>query len=363
MDTKQPNALRLADALGRAPKWQQLQAAAELRRLHAENETLCTGYDAARLEVASLQAEVAKYRESMTAGGYVGCVVWAGDAKVARHLSKTQVSEWRSPVIALQVLTDVCASELARFLAKPGGSAEPLRKTNAAARGTDAQIIKERELCAHAFAGAIADGLSGGAGPDTQNAEWLRPAFEAGKEIAQLRAEIELLRKRQCLHQIVEPKQAHTVPAEITLDFKMTTELLEMFGGEPAEITLQIGNGHSGKGVYAYYTDCPEEGADFLGVPDYEAMPSPLATKDVPESTNGPARKPLRCSCHTCWPIAADDPASTFMRLCPACGNKRCPKANDHRHACTGSNEPGQPGSAYQLTGGITSAQKGDAPK
>lgn len=76
-----------------------------------------------------------------------------------------------------------------------------------------------------------------------------------------------------------------------------------------------------------------------------------------------PARKPLRCSCHTCWPITADDPASTFMRLCPACGNKRCPKANDHRHACTGSNEPGQPGSAYQLTGGITAAQKGDAPK
>lgn len=74
-----------------------------------------------------------------------------------------------------------------------------------------------------------------------------------------------------------------------------------------------------------------------------------------------PAHEPLRCSCHTCWPIAADDPASTFMRFCPACGNKRCPKANDHRHACTGSNEPGQPGSAYQLTGGITAAQKGDA--
>ena len=114
------------------------QAAVELRRLHAENEAMRTGYNAARLEVASLQAEVAKYRESMTAGAYVGCVVWAGDAKVARHLSKTQVSEWRSPVIALQVLTDVCASELARFLAKPGGSAEPLRKTNAAARGTPA---------------------------------------------------------------------------------------------------------------------------------------------------------------------------------------------------------------------------------
>ncbi len=27
---------------------------------------------------------------------------------------------------------------------------------------------------------------------------------------------------------------------------------------------------------------------------------------------------------------------------CPDCGNKRCPKASDHRHACTGSNEPNQ---------------------
>ena len=33
--------------------------------------------------------------------------------------------------------------------------------------------------------------------------------------------------------------------------------------------------------------------------------------------------------------------------LCMDCGNKRCPKATDHRLACTGSNEPGQPGSEY----------------
>lgn len=81
---------------------------------------------------------------------------------------------------------------------------EALRKTDTAARGTDAQIIKERELCAYAFAGAFADGLSGGTGPDTQESEWLRPAFEAGQEIAQLRAEIDQLRKRECLHQIAE---------------------------------------------------------------------------------------------------------------------------------------------------------------
>ena len=35
------------------------------------------------------------------------------------------------------------------------------------------------------------------------------------------------------------------------------------------------------------------------------------------------------------------------MILCAECGNKRCPHATDHRHECTGSNEPGQAGSAY----------------
>ena len=38
--------------------------------------------------------------------------------------------------------------------------------------------------------------------------------------------------------------------------------------------------------------------------------------------------------------------ALTKLGACE-CGNKRCPHATDHRHACTGSNEPGQPGSVY----------------
>jgi hypothetical protein len=32
---------------------------------------------------------------------------------------------------------------------------------------------------------------------------------------------------------------------------------------------------------------------------------------------------------------------------CEVCGNKRCPHHTDHRLACTGSNETGQPGSAW----------------
>lgn len=53
---------------------------------------------------------------------------------------------------------------------------------------------------------------------------------------------------------------------------------------------------------------------------------------------------PGRCWCQTCRPITLTD---MRMVLCPDCGNKRCPKANDHRNACTDSNEPGQAGSAY----------------
>ena len=37
------------------------------------------------------------------------------------------------------------------------------------------------------------------------------------------------------------------------------------------------------------------------------------------------------------------------MIVCPTCGNKRCPRATDHRFTCTNSNEPGQPGSRYGI--------------
>lgn len=59
----------------------------------------------------------------------------------------------------------------------------------------------------------------------------------------------------------------------VVLDFKMATELLEMFGGEPGTVALLPGDGHSGKGLYAYYDEIPEEGAEFLGAPDSEAVP------------------------------------------------------------------------------------------
>ncbi|HIB9048880.1 TPA: hypothetical protein ACWYGP_003544 [Raoultella planticola] len=50
------------------------------------------------------------------------------------------------------------------------------------------------------------------------------------------------------------------------------------------------------------------------------------------------------CWCRTCRPVTLGD--MRFV-VCPDCGNKRCPRANNHANACSGSNEPGQEGSAY----------------
>jgi hypothetical protein len=64
--------------------------------------------------------------------------------------------------------------------------------------------------------------------------------------------------------------------SSIRIDFKQATDLLVMFGGEPTEITLMNATGeqaHSGPGLYAYYTDLPEEGSIHLGVTDEEAEP------------------------------------------------------------------------------------------
>lgn len=61
--TQQPEALRLAECLeqqfpiGTAQNYLDGEAAAELRRLSAELETLRAGYAAARLEIESLRGQ------------------------------------------------------------------------------------------------------------------------------------------------------------------------------------------------------------------------------------------------------------------------------------------------------------------
>ena len=77
-------------------------------------------------------------------------------------------------------------------------------------------------------------------------------------------------------------------PASLRIDFKQATDLLAMFADEPNEITLthypkvehHFEEGFSiSAGLYAHYTDMPEEGSIYLGVSDQEAMPdSPAET-------------------------------------------------------------------------------------
>lgn len=51
------------------------------------------------------------------------------------------------------------------------------------------------------------------------------------------------------------------------------------------------------------------------------------------------------CPCYRCDGSPA---LRERMYLCGQCGGKMCPRATDCRLACTGSNEPGQRGSAYE---------------
>ncbi len=70
------------------------------------------------------------------------------------------------------------------------------------------------------------------------------------------------------------------------------------------------------------------------------------------------------CNCRACWSERNEGQKAASLQVgpeafvlmnpigmpfivCALCGNKRCPHASDHREACTGSNEPGQPGSIY----------------
>ena len=101
---------------------------------------------------------------------------------------------------------------------------------------------------------------------------------------------------------------------------------------------------HNEYGAVLYsISDDATEGFSLIG-PIYSApQPAPVVPgKWIPVSEQKPD-----CWCLTCRPVTLND--MRFV-VCPDCGNKRCPRANDHRNACTGSNEPGQEGSAYTDT-------------
>ena len=100
---------------------------------------------------------------------------------------------------------------------------------------------------------------------------------------------------------------------------------------------------HCGHHMY-----CHACGADG---PDADSQHESEARSAWNRRTPQPVVREPQCWCLTCRPMRVDDPESIRMALCPTCGNKRCPKANNHRNQCSNSNEPGQKGSAYEGCG------------
>ena len=67
----------------------------------------------------------------------------------------------------------------------------------------------------------------------------------------------------------------------------------------------------------------------------------------IKEALVQPEQEPVsKYCCHFCF----NESGQAFfdrMILCPECGNKRCPRATNHKLQCTNSNEPNQAGSVY----------------
>ena len=87
-----------------------------------------------------------------------------------------------------------------------------------------------------------------------------------------------------------------------------------------------------------------------LSLPRYCALCRPYFDREEEDADVGTVEMAGECHCHRCQLErlrgSSGEVTQLTMPSC-SCGNKRCPKATDHRFECTGSNEPGQPGSIY----------------
>ncbi|CAM8316260.1 DUF551 domain-containing protein [Klebsiella quasipneumoniae subsp. quasipneumoniae] len=134
------------------------------------------------------------------------------------------------------------------------------------------------------------------------------------------------------LERNIAPLYRHAQPALVIPD-EMTAEQAYEIGyyyGEPVNVFARGANWMRQHIIDSTLAAAPQ-------LPGSE--PANVPGKWIPVSEQKPD-----CWCLTCRPVTLND--MRFV-VCPDCGNKRCPRANDHRNACTRSNEPGQEGSAY----------------
>lgn len=80
------------------------------------------------------------------------------------------------------------------------------------------------------------------------------------------------------------PYQAEAL---VTFDLKQAEQLLDMFGGDQTLITLSyVKWGHSGEGIYAHYSEYPEEGCSRLyREEELPALPTNRSTLEAKHDT------------------------------------------------------------------------------
>lgn len=133
------------------------------------------------------------------------------------------------------------------------------------------------------------------------------------------------------------PLYRHAQPALVIPD-EMTAEQAYEIGyyyGDPVNVFARGANWMRQHIIDSTLEASPHDTHALNSVQSVVTLPGKL----IPVSEQKPD-----CWCLTCRPVTLND--MRFV-VCPDCGNKRCPRANDHRNACTRSNEPGQEGSAY----------------
>ena len=70
------------------------------------------------------------------------------------------------------------------------------------------------------------------------------------------------------------------------ITLQVATALVELFGSDDTDMTIQfIADGHSGPGFYAWCTEYPEDGSDFLG-PDFDTSEAARLASAPPVRTN-----------------------------------------------------------------------------
>ncbi len=135
-----------------------------------------------------------------------------------------------------------------------------------------------------------------------------------------------------------EKVNSPAIPEGYVMVPREPTKQMILAGQEELESCIDNGFDSDIDGNRYDYTDIVPDAPRRVFMAMLAAAPQPQnAPQNIPEIIPD-------CWCRTCRPVVLND--MRFV-VCPDCGNKRCPRANDHRNACTGSNEPGQEGSAY----------------